>query len=229
MKNLIFLHGALGHSSLFDELSNLLSKDFKVHSLLFRDHGIDNISDKAFNIPRLVEELDHFIKEHKIENPYIFGYSMGGYVALCHSIEHKDSIAKVATLATKFDWSPEIAIKETSFLNAEIIEKKIPAYAKQLQETHGESWKDLLSKTRELMIDIGSEKYLCDKTIHQIKIPVQLMLGDSDKMVSLQETIAARHLLEKGSLAILPNTKHPFENVNVEILAVLLRQFFPEK
>ena len=227
MKNIILIHGALGHSSDFDALANLLSLDFKVYSLLFKDHGINNNSNSDLTIPRLVEELDEFINTNAIENPNVFGYSMGGYVALCHSIKFKSKIGKIAVLATKFKWSPEIASKETSFLNAEIIGEKIPHYADQLKKMHGEKdWKSLLSKTADLMIDIGHQNYLATSNLSLIEIPVQFMLGDSDKMVSLDETLAARSSIKSSSLAVLPNTKHGFETCNTATLALMLKHFF---
>ncbi len=227
MKNIILIHGALGHSSHFDALSKSLSTDFKVYSLLFRDHGIDNASHEKLNISRLVEELDEFIDANNIENANVFGYSMGGYVALCHSLKWKNKIEKIATLATKFDWSPEIASKETSFLNADIIEDKIPHYAEQLKKMHGEKdWKTLLAKTADLMTNIGDQDYLASSNLSDIKIPVQLMLGDSDRMVSLKETSATYRELAKATLAVLPNTKHPLETCNIELLSLLLQQFF---
>ncbi len=227
MKNIIFIHGALGHSSHFDALSKLLSTDYTVHLLLFKDHGLDNCSNEKLNIPRLVEELDDFIISNNIDNPNVFGYSMGGYVALCHSLKWKNKIEKIATLATKFEWSPEIAFKETSFLNAEIIEEKIPRYAAQLKKMHGEKdWKTLLTKTAELMTDIGNQDYLASRRLSEIQIPVQLMLGDSDKMVSLKETLTVSDQLANSTVAVLPNTKHPLESVSTELLGLLLKQFF---
>ena len=227
MKNVILIHGALGHSSDFDALSKLLSTDYRVYNLLFKDHGIDNASQEKLEVPRLVEELNQFTDSNNIQNPNVFGYSMGGYVALCHSIQLKNRISKIATLATKFDWSPEISSKEISFLNATVIEEKIPHYAAQLKKIHGDKgWKSLLTKTADLMIDIGAEDYLATSKLSDIQIPIQLMLGDSDRMVSLKETLDIYSELSNVTLAVLPNTKHPFEAVNPQLLHLLLTQFF---
>ena len=227
MKNIILIHGALGHSSHFEALSKSLSANFKVYSLLFKDHGIGNASHEKLDIPRLVEELDEFIDANSIENANVFGYSMGGYVALCHSLKWKNKIAKIATLATKFDWSPEIASKETSFLNADVIEEKIPHYAEQLKKMHGEKdWKKLLAKTADLMTDIGNQDYLAITNLSAIEIPVQLMLGDSDKMVGLEETLNTYAELSNSTLAVLPKTKHPLETCDMELLSLLLKKFF---
>ena len=92
---------------------------------------------------------------------------------------------------------------------------------------HGEKdWKSLLTKTADLMSDIGAQDYLATSKVSDITIPIQLMLGDSDRMVSLEETMETKRFLGNVSVAILPNTKHPFENVNYNLLNILLSQFF---
>lgn len=40
---------------------------------------------------------------------YVFGYSLGGYIALMAALEKPDLFKKIITLATKLDWSPESA------------------------------------------------------------------------------------------------------------------------
>jgi hypothetical protein len=51
------------------------------------------------------------------------------------------------------------------------------------------------------------------------------MLGDRDKMVSLDETTEVYVNLPSAQLAILPNTAHPIEMVNQARLAYEIRSF----
>ena len=45
-------------------------------------------------------------------------------------------IQKVFTLATKFEWTPDIAQKEIKMLDAAKIAEKIPAFAQLLEKRH---------------------------------------------------------------------------------------------
>ena len=52
-----------------------------------------------------------------------------------------------------------------------------------------------------------------------------LMLGDRDKMVTLDETVEVYKNLPQAQLAILPNTAHPIEMVNTDRLANEIKSF----
>jgi hypothetical protein len=51
------------------------------------------------------------------------------------------------------------------------------------------------------------------------------MLGDRDKMVTLEETVTVYKNLLNAQLCILPNTPHPLEQVNVDLLAYVIYTF----
>lgn len=217
-KNLILLHGALGHADNFNQIAEDLKNEYQIYSLLFKGHGTENGTSKSFFIKDLVAQLHSFIQENDIENPNIFGYSLGGYVALYYALEYPDTIQSIITLATKLAWSPEIAEQEVRFLNPEIILEKVPKYAMQLEQTHGENWQILLKQIADLMLDIGSQNYLNETTLPQINIPVQIMVGDQDKQVSVSESKWAADLLPNSKFVLLSNTEHPFEKVDKEVI-----------
>jgi esterase len=58
-----------------------------------------------------------------------------------------------------------------------------------------------------------------------IQTPSLIMLGDKDKMVSREETIAVYEQLPNAQLAILPATPHPIEQVDKDLLAYHIRRF----
>ena len=78
---LIVLHGALGSSSQMQSLIQRLSDSFFVKTFDFSGHGTTPFV-KDFGINQFTQELDRFILAEGFGDAYIFGYSMGGYVAL---------------------------------------------------------------------------------------------------------------------------------------------------
>jgi hypothetical protein len=128
-------------------------------------------------------------------------------------------IEKIITLGTKLLWTPEIASKEVKMLDPAIIDEKVPAFAKELNQRHQPAdWKQLVLKTAEMMTDLGEKQYLNDSMINNISVPVKLMIGDKDKMVSLNETVDVFKKLKDGSMSVLPSTPHPIEKVNMDRL-----------
>ena len=54
---------------------------------------------------------------------------------------------------------------------------------------------------------------------------VLLLLGDRDKMVTLDETVAVFRQLPVAQLGVLPETYHPIETVDIQQLAYLIKKF----
>jgi hypothetical protein len=51
------------------------------------------------------------------------------------------------------------------------------------------------------------------------------MIGDKDSMVTLEETIEVYGQLKNANLAVLSNTEHPLEKINMEKLAQEIKIF----
>lgn len=224
MENIILLHGALGASSDLEPLSGKLKqRGFTVFSFSFSGHG-KTAFQSEFGIEQFGKELEELIHSNKLAKANVFGYSMGGYVALHLAQKQNGLLNKVITLGTKFNWSDEAVTKETKQLNAELIFQKVPAFAKALEEKHG-TWKELLSATADMMWEINKAQYISAESLKQISIPVLIGLADKDQMVTLDETISVYKTLPNASMYMLPGTKHPLETANPELLSMLISDF----
>jgi pimeloyl-ACP methyl ester carboxylesterase len=225
MPNLILLHGALGHNEVFEPFKEELSKYFTVYTPLFSGHGYVQLPENGITIKAYTQELKEFIEKEKLNDVSIFGHSMGGYVALCYAMENPSSINSIITLGTKFDWNEEQAIKESKMLNPDVIAEKIPKYAGLLEKQHGTQWKQLLPAIADMMVSLGKNPPL-KNNLSSINIPVQIMIGDQDNMVTLEESTEVYRNLPNAKLAVLPNTKHPMDKVRPNLLLNLMKDFW---
>lgn len=226
MEHLILLHGAIGSKQQLAPLQASLSAHYCVHTLNFYGHGGHNFVNKPFSIPLFAEQVIHYIKSISPQQVHIFGYSMGGYVAL-YIAKHYPTIAqKIITLGTKFYWDKHIAFKEAQQLQPAVIEQKIPAFAKILQERHtAQQWVNVLNQTADMLKAMGENNHFCETDYASITSPVCVMLGDRDKMVTLQETINVYTNLFNAQMVVLPNAPHPIEQVHVGLLSYMIHYF----
>jgi pimeloyl-ACP methyl ester carboxylesterase len=179
-----------------------------------------------FSIPYFADNVFDYIKENNIEQVSIFGYSMGGYVAMYLARHYPQLINRIITLATKFHWDEVVAAKETKMLNADTMVEKIPAFAKQLEQRHSPNdWKTILDKTKEMLLGLGKNNTLKLEDYGHITIPCLLLLGDKDKMITYAETVAVQQALPNGEFKLLPDTGHPIEQVNTNLLSSLIKEF----
>jgi esterase/lipase len=226
MKHLLLLHGAIGAKDQFGPLAEKLNDSFTVHTLNFSGHGGLPIPEN-FSVSLFAGDVLNYLSENNIGTIDIFGYSMGGYVALYLARHHPEKVGRIFTLATKFSWTPEIAARESGMLDPEKITEKIPAFANQLEQRHQPAdWRAVLSKTAAMMIAMGAWNPL--RMVDFIHIPHQTMMGigDKDAMVTLEETIAVYRELSQANLIVLPATQHPLEKVDIDRLAAEVKGFF---
>ena len=214
MQHLLLLHGAIGAKDQLANLADEIKEDFIVHLINFNGHG--DTPYRSFSIKDFADDVLEYLIASNIDSVNIFGYSMGGYVAMYLAKYYPDKIKSVITLATKFYWDEAVAAKESAMLNAEKIEEKVPAFAQLLAKRHAPNdWKTVLQRTKVMLVEMGNNNPLLLEDHASISQPVLIMLGDKDKMVSMEETIAVYEQLPNGKLMILPETEHPIEKVDV--------------
>ncbi|MBK6836744.1 MAG: alpha/beta fold hydrolase [Bacteroidetes bacterium] len=224
----ILLHGAIGAADQLLPLKTELEKrGASCFPFEFSGHGKTPVSQTGFGIQYFATELKEFILINNLQQAHVFGYSMGGYVALYLMAAEINLLGNIATLGTKFDWNLETALKESKMLNPEQIELKVPKFAESLAVRHGAAnWKELLARTAKMMIDLGNHNLLSAEKLKSIENKVMLGLADNDNMVSYDETKHVFNQLKSKQFYMLPNTKHPIESVNVDLLSHLLLDFY---
>jgi pimeloyl-ACP methyl ester carboxylesterase len=227
MVPILLLHGALGASSQLEPLKLLLEASGRqLYTLNFSGHGANPFKEN-FGIEEFAFDILNFIDESSFEQVDIFGYSMGGYVALWLAYEQPSRVRKIATLGTKFDWSVDSANHEVKKLNPEKIIEKVPAFARLLETRHApNNWKELMSKTSDMMLRLGAQPLLSEDKFQGISHPVHIMLGDSDDMADRRYSEKVADLIPDAKFQLLENTPHPIEKVEKEKLAKTLLQFF---
>src|SRR5690606_2169275 len=178
---------------------------------------------ESFGIETFADDVLKFLNNQHLDQVDVFGYSMGGYVAVWLALKHPERIGKITTLGTKFDWSPASAEQEVRKLNAEKIQEKVPAFARILEHRHAPNdWKELLSKTRDMMLSLGNQPLLTEENLKTIQHEVLICLGDQDDMADRNYSEQVAEWLPNGTFELLENTPHPIEKVELNRLVELI-------
>ena len=225
--DLLLLHGAAGAASQFEPLLPLLAGKYQLHLLDFEGHGNSPPRERPFRAEHFAENVVEYLVSRAISPVNIFGYSMGGYVAMYLAKTRPELVKGVATLGTKFHWDAEVAVREAKLLDAGKIEQKVPHFARALEARHTASdWKAVLSKTVEMMAALGEHNVLTLEGYGKIEQRARIGVGDRDTMVSVEESAAVYRALPNGEIEVFPGTPHPLEKVLLSRLARSLMEFF---
>lgn len=214
---ILLLHGALGSEKTMDGLKVHLGEKHEVYTLTFHGHG-DTDQRDVLSFSDFVDQIKQFVDHENLEQVIIFGFSMGGYAGLLFAHSFPEKVKRVITLGTKFNWTPQIALKESKLLNPETLEEKVPRFAQYLQGLHGEKWKNLCGSTANLLLGLGDNPLLNETVLATLENPVNILLGEEDQMVSESESKKAAADLKRGTFTLLPGQPHPIEKVHLKNL-----------
>jgi esterase/lipase len=224
--NIVFLHGPLGTSKDLGPLIEIFRmKGHQPHTFDFSGHGPGNKNFEGFRVDSFAKELDLFLKKNNIKSAAIFGYSLGGYIALYHKAHFEDSpISFITTYGTKFNWSPKILSREMTMLDPEYIISKLPQLAETLHEKHGEDWKMVLKSTAHMFQNLERLDGLTKEDLEDIDIPITLVHGDQDRTVTSEETQLTSSWLRRARVKTLANSKHELDKVNLKELTEMIEE-----
>lgn len=221
MNPIVLIHGALGCGKQLEPLAAELEKltSRPVHIFNCPGHGGEPIPLDGFSMEVLATELVNWLRRNNILGADVFGYSMGGYIALLAVKNAPERIRHILTLGTKFEWSPESAEREISQIIPEKVREKVPKFANYLASLHGQNWDKVMEATQVLMTKLGQKPLLNDYSLSFIQHPVIVARGSRDVMVSREETESVALSLPDAHYEEIEGWPHPIQLLPTEDLA----------
>lgn len=234
--NILVVHGALGSAAQMEPVARALESLGTVDNIQLLGHGTSIAARPAdFSMPAfmlLLQQRATHARQSSTESnggaPLILGYSMGGYAALSLEAQHPGTFSGIVTLGTKFAWTPALALRECSRLDAKTIAEKVPKFAAVLQERHASAggWELLLERTSALLAELGDKPLLTRETLSRVQAAVCIAVGEKDDTVSADESIEYASYIPRATCEVLPETPHPIERVSVEDIVALVLTVF---
>lgn len=77
---------------------------FFLHLPNINGHGDYQFKNQDYSIPGFAEDVMDYMDEKEISSVSVFGYNMGGYVALYLAKHYPTRVNNLITSATKFEW-----------------------------------------------------------------------------------------------------------------------------
>lgn len=214
---LVLLHGAYMTIDAMGEVVPELAKTRQVIALELQGHGRTADIERPLSYEQMADDVAALADHIGIEDADIFGYSMGGGVALQVAIRHPDVVRKLVVASVSYTsdgMHPELlamfpTITPEVFAGSPIEE----AYLRIAPNP--EDFPTLVAKLKRL----DMEPYAWPpEDIQGISAPTLLIIGDSD-VIRLEHAVELFRLLgggvpgdlaglPKSQLAVLPGTTH---------------------
>lgn len=219
---MILLHGALGSAAQFDAILPYKPENQSIVALNLPGHG-GVVCHEPFSLQLFSDAVLKYMDQNGLEKVALFGYSMGGYLALWLACKYPERISCVTTYGTKLDWNPEIASGMNRMFDPEKIEAKAPHFAALLSKIHQtEDWKSICLQTSAFLTDLGNGHGMSEAEYAKIQCPVTIGWGDLDTVVTEAESRQVAAYIPNGRFEILAGGKHLIEQVDPLGLAGLV-------
>jgi pimeloyl-ACP methyl ester carboxylesterase len=221
----VVVHGALGSARQMAPVVNALRAMHRFADVVpveLPGHGdTPYMGQRPYDMALLADALGDAIARASLTRPLVFGYSMGGYVALVRELQAPGTLGGIVTLGTVLHWTPAIASRACARLDPAMLREKVPAFAATLEERHaGAGGCDaVLARTAQLLRGLGDAPPLTESALPRIHCAVHLLVGDRDDSVTLEETAHAAARLPHARASLLADTPHPIEKVAPDMIA----------
>ena len=214
---LVVLHGAFMSIDLMGPVVPALAKTRQVIAVELQGHGRTADIDRPLNYEQMADDTAALLRHFKVRNADIFGYSMGGAVALQIAMRHPDLVRKLVVAAVSYTSGgihPGVLEGIATITPEAFAGTPWEAdYAKKAPNP--QDWPKLIEKVKQL--DANIQDWSAE-SIRAIKAPTLIMIGDSDivrpehavEMFRLRGGGVAGDVvgLPDARLAVLPGTTH---------------------
>lgn len=240
---LVLLHGAyMSIPSNWEAIIPILAKDHRVIAVELQGHARTTDRDTPFSYEGMAQDVVALLDALGIEKAALFGYSMGGGVAIRVAIDHPERVSRLVAASAGDIYNEEVMgpdfMKMIATITPEMF-KDTPFSAEYLRlSPHPEKFPELVEKLKQL--DLTPFDWSAE--FEKIAVPSLYIYGDAD--VVPMDYIARHHQaaggivngdmagLPKTQLMVLPGTSHIgvfFNPANVEIMKAVVPVFLKQQ
>jgi pimeloyl-ACP methyl ester carboxylesterase len=175
----------------------------------------------------LLEFMSQFIDSLKIDSAYVMGWSDGGITGILLAEKRPDKIKKVVAVGANNGLRraipADVAIDAVQPMPLDEWAKNNKESIDQYMNKLPRDWKKLLNELNKMWYQ--KDEYFSDSIYGQINIPVMIVLGDRDDIIT--EHGLEMHRLIKGSqFCVLPNTSHEVFAERPDLINKIAIDFF---
>lgn len=221
---LVLLHGYLGSLIIFENLSQELSRHFRVISVDLPGHGQSDIISETHTMEDMAERIRYLLDHLSIDKVLLIGHSLGGYVTLAFLSIYPERVAGYILFHSHpFADTPEAVTRRMREITVVRGGKKhimYPGNIEKMFSPHNLSEMSIeIAMSNKIASEIPEDgiiailKGMIARTSHKPLleeglVPLLWILGIHDQYINYRNVTEALVLPQNGTLATLCNSGH---------------------
>lgn len=227
---LLVLHGAAGCTRFETApLLRQLESAFHLVGVDLSGHGSSAFpSGRDFSLDLFAEDARTAMDALDLSSAHVFGFSLGGGVALQLAHCHPDRVDRLALLQTNVQWTPAQVRQMQERLNLDVIQENAPTRADRIQTRHEQPAR-LLQQLRSFVETLPDTSETLSTILPNLVAPTLVGGVDQDPLFGPDTPRALHRALPNARLAILPGEHHSLTDAPLSLLAPLLTRHFRDE
>lgn len=225
---LVMLHGANGSGANLAPLADALRPFALVESPDLIGHGGRPLPGRL-SVPEMAADGVAHLDRRGIGRAFVFGYSLGGYLALYLARHFPERVAGLCLLAVKYVFDPPTVQLWTYLANPERLRQPGDERPAELaRRHHPQDWAAVLTLNQDLIQELGTHPPLTDADLRSLTQPALVLSSDRDQLVSMRETVALGKLLPNCRVGVFQGHAHPLTACPIPSLAATIGAWLGE-
>jgi pimeloyl-ACP methyl ester carboxylesterase len=246
---LIFIHGGLVTSTMWQPQVDYFSRNFKVITYDVRGHGKTGVSPlRKYSVELFADDLEKLLEKLKIEKPIICGLSLGGMIAQAYATKYPQDLralilsdTAISTSLTYWDklmvyilfpkWMMLPTLRMMGVKNFIKFSFWIAKF------TRGKEWigkNEIEDYEKNEMLKMDKKEYLKVfgaiydfklQELSKIKVPVLIINGEFESKSVFKHSEKMKELIDNSSTAVIPKAGHTSNLENPEEFNRTLEEF----
>lgn len=225
--SVLVLHGAAGSTlSETAPLMRRLEPSFHLVGVDLSGHGASALpSDPPLSLDLFAEDARTALNALDLSTAHVFGFSLGGGVALRLAQKWPERVRRLAVFQTNVSWTDAQAARMKRRLDLDALRDRSPDQADRLESLH-DAPDRLTHQLRAFVETLPDESGALAKSLSEISSPTLIGTVDQDPLFGIEASTALHERLPNARLAILPGEHHTLTEAPLSLLAPLLRRHF---
>jgi methylmalonyl-CoA epimerase len=222
---LVMLHGAGGCTSLETApLMRRLETHFHVVALDLRGHGHSTDPGDGISFDAYAADVATVLDARNLDAASLFGFSMGGNVALGVAQQHPERIDRVAAHGANVTWTDELAADMQRRLDPDRLTQRNAKLDAHLTQHHND-WQPLFRELREWVATLPAQTERMHAMAASVEVPALVSCVDRDDLFSLDATLSLHDRLPDARLVVYPGDHHALPLAPLDRLATTLQDW----
>jgi pimeloyl-ACP methyl ester carboxylesterase len=246
---ILLMHGITARCDYYDILFKELKNDYELITFDFPGHGNSFRTNAGYTLDFMTGSAKRLIDSLVNEKLYLFGFSMGGRVALNLMLKHKGIAAsaiivdagpridknglKMMMDAQKalpdyfegFDALKRFLVEERGIRDKECVKRSMMYYFKE--EADGRVVTSYDRKVWDVELDkVEEESKLLEEGVSTIDVPIMILRGEHSSVLNKIDALDFHKSLKKGKFIEIKDTTHALLWEKTEEAVLYIKDFY---